>query len=102
MNGVHETNIDCSFILCMEENYCILSKIQLWPTIHLGPQHYLFDLMFTKLNTVSARIWPSQKHAGDRAFSVAGSHLWNGLPSNVCAIDHMDMFKNELKSYLFP
>ena len=37
MNGVYKTNIDCSFIRGMVENYCTLSKIQPWPTIQLGP-----------------------------------------------------------------
>ena len=37
MNGVHKTNIDCSFTREMVKNYCTLGKIQPWPTIHLGP-----------------------------------------------------------------
>ena len=37
MNGVHKTNIDCSFIWGMVENYCTLGKTQPWPTIHLDP-----------------------------------------------------------------
>ena len=37
MNWVCKTNIDCSFILGMVENYCTLDKIQPLPTIHLGP-----------------------------------------------------------------
>ena len=37
MNGVYKTNIDCSFIRGMVENYCTLGKTQPWPTIHLGP-----------------------------------------------------------------
>ena len=37
MNVVYKTNIDCSFIRGMVENYCTLGKIQPWPTIHLGP-----------------------------------------------------------------
>ena len=37
INGVYKTNIDCSFIRGMVENYCTLGKIQPWPTIHLGP-----------------------------------------------------------------
>ena len=37
MNCVYKTNIDCSFIREMVENYCTLGKIQPWPTIHLGP-----------------------------------------------------------------
>ena len=38
MNGVYKTNIDCSFIRGMVENYCTLGKTQHWPTIHLGLQ----------------------------------------------------------------
>ena len=37
MNGVYKTNIDCSFIWGMVENYCTLGKIPPLPTIHLGP-----------------------------------------------------------------
>ena len=40
MNGMYKTNIDCSFIRWMVENYCTLGKIQplpTMPTIHLGP-----------------------------------------------------------------
>ena len=43
----------------------------------------------------------AKKQAGDRAFSVAGPHLWNGLPSSVRTVDHMDRFKNKLKAHLF-
>ena len=43
----------------------------------------------------------AKKQAGDRAFSVSGTHLWNGLPSSVLTVDHMDRFKNKLKSHLF-
>ena len=38
MNGVYKTNIDCSFIRGMVENYCTRGKIQPLPTIHLGPR----------------------------------------------------------------
>ena len=34
---MHKTNIDCSFIRGMLENYFTLGKIQPWPTIHFGP-----------------------------------------------------------------
>ena len=37
MNGVYKTNIDCSLIRGMVENYCTLGKPQPWPTIDLGP-----------------------------------------------------------------
>ena len=36
MNGVYRTNIDCSFIREMVENYCTLGKIQPWSTIDQG------------------------------------------------------------------
>ena len=36
MNGVYKTNLDCSLIRGMVENYCTLGQIQPWPTIHLG------------------------------------------------------------------
>ena len=39
----------------------------------------------------------AKKQAGYHAFSVAGPHLWNGLPSSVRTVDHMDRFKNKLK-----
>ena len=34
MNGLYKTNIDCSFIWGIVENYCTQGKIQPWPTIH--------------------------------------------------------------------
>ena len=37
VNGVCKTNVDCSFIQGMVENYWTLGKIQPWPTIHLHP-----------------------------------------------------------------
>ena len=38
MNGMYKTNIDCSFIWGMVENYCPLGdgEIQPLPTIHRG------------------------------------------------------------------
>ena len=36
----------------------------------------------------------AKKHADDRAFSVAGLHLWNGLSSSVRTVNHMERFKN--------
>ena len=41
----------------------------------------------------------AKKQAGDRVFSVAGPHLWNGLPSSVRTVNHMDRFKNKLKIF---
>ena len=36
-----------------------------------------------------------KKQAGNRAFSVAGPHLWNGLSSSVRTVDHMDRLKKQ-------
>ena len=76
---------------------------------------HIFNLVSTKLNTVSVRIWPlhlrslvpKNKQAivpflwlglifgmGCRAVSVL-SIIWTGT------VDHMDRFKNKLKSHLF-
>ena len=44
----------------------------------------------------------SKKHAGDRAFSVAGPRLWNELPINIRNLGSLSVFKGHLKSHLFP
>ena len=36
-----------------------------------------------------------------RSFSVKGPELWNALPYCIRAIDNFDMFKRDLKTYLF-
>jgi len=38
---------------------------------------------------------------GGRAFPVAGTNVWNGLPSNVTSASSLPVFKNRLKTYLF-
>jgi len=44
----------------------------------------------TRLSTVS-----------DRAFPVAGCHLWDCLPPNVTSASTLSVFRNRLKTYLF-
>ncbi len=41
------------------------------------------------------------KSKGDRAFSVVGPKLWNGLPHHVRSAPSLDIFKSRLKSYLY-
>ena len=41
------------------------------------------------------------KKYGDRAFSVAGPKLWNGLPLDIKNSNSVDIFKKNLKTYLF-
>ena len=38
---------------------------------------------------------------GDRAFSVAGSRLWNSLPPDVTSAPKLTVFRNRLKTFLF-
>ena len=38
---------------------------------------------------------------GDRAFSVAGSSVWNSLPESVRSAETLSSFKRKLKTYLF-
>jgi hypothetical protein len=38
---------------------------------------------------------------GDRAFSFAAPKLWNDLPTHLRSIDSIDVFKSNLKTYLF-
>ena len=41
------------------------------------------------------------KTFGDRAFSYFAPHLWNKLPMHLRTITSLEIFKHELKSYLF-
>ena len=38
---------------------------------------------------------------GRRSFAINGPTLWNSLPHNIQTIESLDVFKKELKSYLF-
>ncbi len=41
------------------------------------------------------------RRSGDRAFSVAAPALWNVLPLSIKVSSSMDLFKKDLKTYLF-
>ena len=43
----------------------------------------------------------SAKTTGDRAFSVAAPFLWNTLPESLRAVSSVNIFKKQLKTYLF-
>jgi len=38
---------------------------------------------------------------GDRAFPVAGSRLWNSLPSDIQSAQSLSIFRKQLKTFLF-
>ena len=38
---------------------------------------------------------------GDRAFMAAAPELWNALPLNLRSIPDFNIFKRDLKTYLF-
>src|SRR6218665_2641648 len=40
-------------------------------------------------------------HFGDRAFSAAGPRCWNSLPPAIRLADSVDLFKVQLKTYMF-
>ena len=42
------------------------------------------------------------KKAGDQAFSVAGPRVWNNLPIQIRNSKSTDLFKKQLKTYLYP
>ena len=39
--------------------------------------------------------------AGNRAFSMAASNLWNTLPDNIKSAEHVITFRRHVKTYLF-
>ena len=41
------------------------------------------------------------KNYGERAFSFCGSKLWNDLPSSIKQATSVDIFKKDLKTFLF-
>ena len=42
------------------------------------------------------------KKAGDQSFSVAGPRVWNSLPIQIRNSKSTDLFKKQLKTYLYP
>ena len=47
MNGVYKTNIGCSLVHEMVENYCPMGRIQPCPTIHRGPSLMSSQYLYT-------------------------------------------------------
>ena len=77
--------------------------------IHKNAPSYLNDLLMPYKPTRSLRsedrnllVVPrtNQKY-GNRAFSVCGPQLWNGLPDSLRKVDCLASFKKQLKTLLF-
>ena len=52
-------------------------------------------------NCVDLAVPTSNSVYGDRAFEIAGPRVWNILPRELRAIADIDVFKKQLKTYLF-
>jgi len=76
---------------------------------HLAPV-YLQELIIP--HTPSRTLRSADKHllhvpftsstlVMDRAFSVAGPRLWNGLPHDLRTVQSLELFKSKLKTHLF-
>ena len=83
--------------------------LQVFKTLNdMGPK-YLSDKLHLKTtrglrsdNKKLLKIPTSRlKSYGDRAFSVAGPRLWNDLPDHLRLCTKPDIFKRDLKTYLF-
>ena len=93
-------------------SYRIMFKILLlvYKGLHgLSPQ-YISDMLVFNTRTRTLRSHsmlmlkvgrPNTKTYGDRAFSIAGPTLWNNLPLNIKLASSLNIFKKELKTYLF-
>ena len=64
---------------------------------------YLSNLLVYNDNsrTPSLFVPPTKSCTGNRAFSVAGPRLWNELPRTLKCCNDINIFKKELKHFLF-
>ena len=81
-----------------------------WKALHNEAPQYITDLLIPLSHTRTLR---SSKHlllcvprtnlktCGDRSFSVVAPRAWNGLPLEMRQLENRDMFKLELKTFLF-
>ena len=72
---------------------CLTDKLSLRPNKGLRSDNQL--LLNVPVSTLGLKSY------GDRAFSVAGPTLWNGLPKNIRLCATLAAFKTSLKTYLF-
>ena len=62
---------------------------------------YCPDRTLRSSNMILLQVSKTNKKFGDRAFSVAGPTLWNSLPYELRSCESINIFKKQLKTYLF-
>ena len=81
-----------------------------YQALHGRSPSYLSDLLVQHAPTRSLRsgsqnllivLKSYSKQFGDRSFSVAAPKAWNALPMDIKSASTVDMFKKNLKTYLF-
>jgi len=84
--------------------------VLVYKALHGMAPSYLSDLLHVKSHTRSLRSnsqfildipTASLKTAGDRAFRRAGPTLFNALPEDIKTANSLNIFKAQLKTYLF-
>ena len=86
--------------------------VHVYNCLHETSPRYLQDLVClhipgraglrSSVNTTRLEITFSKKTYGDRFFSVLGPKLWNSLPVHIREAPNVKLFKNLLKTHLFP
>jgi hypothetical protein len=71
-------------------------------SLHFHPRTHKTKYRLRSDSAITFEVPRSRKHAGERAFSIAGPRLWNGLPMDIRGLVSLSVFKRHLKSHLFP
>ena len=75
----------------------------------LAPE-YIADMIVEytpgrQLRSAGSRLLTVPRHSleryGRRGFSMTALRLWNDLPNNLHLIDSLELFKSNLKTYIF-
>ena len=89
--------------LRVEERICYKLILMVFKCIQAKAPSYLSAIIrFSGSHVHSDLIVPrSYTHYGDRSFVHAGPKLWNSLPKHLKVIVDINVFKRQLKGYLF-
>ena len=80
-----------------------------WKSIHGHAPQYISDLLtqykptreLRSASVISLTVPKHQSNYGKRAFATAAPVLWNSLPSKLRETESYELFKKQLKTYLF-